>query len=188
MADSFWNDDNTALTIALWEGGQSASKIADRIGAATKNMVIGKINRLRNAGHAFARQAATAGTEERRRISRAGGQARAAAAKARPKAPRKPNNNLLAFNLARRAEIEAGKTVKSPKPPAAVEDATFAKPWTERRFGECAFPILGEGADTISCCAGTQGKTYCKAHAARMFHKPADTGKRFVNGVARSAA
>jgi hypothetical protein len=30
-------------------------------------------------------------------------------------------------------------------------------------------PIAGEGAETLSCCARTGGKTYCHAHQAVMF-------------------
>lgn len=186
----FWNDENTAQTIELWEEDLSASQIAQRIGA-TKNTVIGKINRLRSAGHPFKREAATKGTDERSRVSKAGGAARTskARAKAKPKAPkRKPQNNLAAINMARRAERDAARAAKAQAlPPAAIYDATFAKPWTERLFGECAFPVAGEGADTLSCCIGTGGKTYCSSHSARMFRKPDETGKRFVNGVARAA-
>lgn len=45
-----------------------------------------------------------------------------------------------------------------------------AKPWLEREFGECAFPVAGEGIDTFSCCAPTDG-TYCPGHDALMHVK-----------------
>jgi GcrA cell cycle regulator len=64
------------------------------------------------------------------------------------------------------------RSIAPPVPPPPV-DATHARPWLTRAFGECAYPIAGEGADTLSCCAPTLGKTYCLAHAAIMY-RPAD--------------
>jgi len=44
-----------------------------------------------------------------------------------------------------------------------------AKPWLERDFGECAFPVAGEGADTFSCCQPIHRNGYCADHVAVMF-------------------
>ena len=48
-----------------------------------------------------------------------------------------------------------------------VEDMTFAKPWTERFGGECAFPVAGSGRDTWSCCRPC-ADTYCDHHREIM--------------------
>lgn len=189
----FWNDENIESAVALWEDGLSASKIADLIGAASKNVIIGKINRMRIAGHPFKRESAAKGTRERARVSRAGGKARVAMQKVNakpkaPKAPKKPKpNNVAAVNMARRAERDAAKAEALPPSPV-IFDATFAKPWTERLFGECAFPILGDGADTVSCCIRTGGKTYCSGHAKVMFRPVPKIEKQSARAVMRRAA
>lgn len=52
--------------------------------------------------------------------------------------------------------------------PALVVDNGAGRLWTERKFGECAFPVGGAGADTRSCCAPTTA-TYCDHHAEVMY-------------------
>lgn len=51
------------------------------------------------------------------------------------------------------------------------------RPWTERRFGECVYPVDGEGADTRSCCNPTADGRYCIGHA-RLCYAPAATTKK----------
>lgn len=43
---------------------------------------------------------------------------------------------------------------------------SWPRPWLSRAFGECAFPVGGEGAETLSCCLPVKrsGRPYCKAH------------------------
>jgi GcrA cell cycle regulator len=55
-----------------------------------------------------------------------------------------------------------------PQPASGPIDSPSAKVWTERAFGECAYPISGEGADTVSCANPCSG-SYCPAHAAVMY-------------------
>lgn len=60
-----------------------------------------------------------------------------------------------------------------PIPPTRqVNTGVEPRPWTTRKPGECAFPVGGMGADTLSCCAPT-GRTgdvwqYCPVHLAVM--------------------
>jgi len=51
-------------------------------------------------------------------------------------------------------------------------DATNAKPWLQRAFGECAYIVAGEGADSFSCCAPVSGGPYCAGHRAIMYAGP----------------
>lgn len=44
-----------------------------------------------------------------------------------------------------------------------------AKPWLERVFGECAYPVCGEGADVWSCCAKVASGSYCDGHKVIMW-------------------
>lgn len=48
------------------------------------------------------------------------------------------------------------------------------KPWIERKWGECAYPIDVEGQDLHSCCAPVRndGCPYCAAHARACLEAP----------------
>jgi hypothetical protein len=66
------------------------------------------------------------------------------------------------------------KAEPAPSPPAVFNIADYPpnRPWLERRRGECAFPVTGAGADTVSCCARTEGKgadVYCAQHREVMY-------------------
>lgn len=47
-----------------------------------------------------------------------------------------------------------------------MADVSNAKPWQERTFGECAYP-LGERGEILSCCAPTE-EAYCRDHRRLM--------------------
>jgi GcrA cell cycle regulator len=69
----------------------------------------------------------------------------------------------------RRAGPRLGKDRPLPKLREVIVAGT-PRPWTERRRGECAYPI-GEPCQPglqLSCCARTGGGTYCPAHKALM--------------------
>lgn len=82
-----------------------------------------------------------------------------------------------ALKAAQRASGLVHRT-KSPTPPKAVAKASLFAPladseprcWVTRRFGECAFPVGGEGADTLSCCLPEvrDGRGYCVRHDGIM--------------------
>ncbi len=46
--------------------------------------------------------------------------------------------------------------------------ARAPRPWLSRRRHECAFPVAGEGATTLSCCNPCGRWTYCEAHRGVM--------------------
>lgn len=56
------------------------------------------------------------------------------------------------------AAVRAGAKVESPN----------ARPWMERGFGECKFP-LGERGEILSCCNPVSRGGYCEGHAAVCF-------------------
>lgn len=60
----------------------------------------------------------------------------------------------------------------------------LSRPWTTRRTGECAFPVSGHGHTTLSCCAATEGRTYCPYHLARMRGPPAPDGEEMFKALA----
>jgi GcrA cell cycle regulator len=64
------------------------------------------------------------------------------------------------------------------------------RPWSTRAFGECAYPVSGEGADVQSCCnpcVPIVGWSYCAAHRELMFRKPATDAQRKAAARARAA-
>lgn len=41
-----WTEDRTNTLKTMWEAGESASKIAEKLGGTTRNAVIGKAHRM----------------------------------------------------------------------------------------------------------------------------------------------
>jgi GcrA cell cycle regulator len=72
--------------------------------------------------------------------------------------------------------------------PALREVALPGTPrlWTERRRGECAYPV-GEPDQPgmqLSCCAPTGGGTYCRAHKALMTEPETGLTERDIAALA----
>lgn len=186
---SQWTDERLAEASRLWQGGLSASEIAKRLGmGVTRNAVIAKLHRKGLTVRTVPSQAERGrlglivSTGGRVGATTRGGTEAVKQARARiaNKAPPKPRNNgFAAINAGRRVERLARDAERNKLPEERIRDATFARPWTERVFGQCAFPISGEGADVVSCCAPTDGKTYCPACEAVVFAPAKQTAKRF---------
>lgn len=86
----------------------------------------------------------------------------------------------------RRGGAKKIEPIRQPKvvtmtPPVTVP--LNPRPWITRGAAECAFPVGGEGADTLSCCnpTGDIGTTYCRHHQRIMWApsqpRPKDTRK-----------
>jgi hypothetical protein len=55
-------------------------------------------------------------------------------------------------------------------PPLA---GSMPRPWTQRMARECAWPVLGFGDETLSCCLPVEGRgPYCAGHMALMRREP----------------
>jgi GcrA cell cycle regulator len=139
-----WSAESLATALRLWAEGESAGSIAQRLGGGlTRNAVIGRLHRA--------------------------------------KAPKR----LTAVNLrweghvysVRNKPVRRMKPVPTPRPPraqpkaSAKSDTSFSRPWLERKAGQCAFPLSGDGADTWSCCAPTGDVSipYCIGCSAIVF-------------------
>lgn len=157
-----WTPERISQLRRWWtDDGLTADEIAARFKFCTRSAVLGKVNRL-------------------------GWQ------RGRPSAPTKFRAPPVKTSLQRDTVANANKTrprVAAPKtkplPAAPRVTRQFSKPWTERAFGECAYPIAGEGADTVSCCAPVARWTtplngYCTAHAAAMFVKAPKLSKPYA--------
>lgn len=141
-----WTDELVATLKRLWADGLTAAECGQVMGVS-RGTITGKLDRLGLLG-------------ERSKQIKANAQAKSAARKAAALA---------------RAEARTTPAPRRPRvkdlPPVLI-DVTKARPWITRGFGECAFPVGGEGADTLSCCLPTDdGATYCAGHYARMFSK-----------------
>lgn len=168
--DTPWTEERTNDLIKRWDSGESAGEICNRF-RCTRSAVIGKIHRLRQQG----------------RITRVD-------------APRTPGDGVSSNKARARVKRERrtqAPTLRAvprppraePRPPRPAIDYSNAKPWTERRFGECAFPI-GSGADALSCCAPTGGATYCGPCRGLMYRPVQPTPKqtrKLANYIARAA-
>ena len=75
----------------------------------------------------------------------------------------------------------------SPPRPADPTIAVAPRHWETRRFSECAFPVGGEGADTLSCCNPTCGETYCVLHRRAMFSPGRSSARELIHAARRYA-
>lgn len=142
-----WTPENTALAVRLWTEGKSASEIGKTLGI-TRNAVIGKVHRMgvkRNLPAAPAKPPKAVAPRVPRRPNER-------------KAPSEKRVNIINFPVLPVKEVRA------------VNDSLM-RPWTERKFGECAFPTV-KGDETYSCCADTEGhRSYCPAHQKVVYSK-----------------
>lgn len=165
---SAWTDERADLAEKLYREGYSASYIASQLGGITRNAVIGKMHRM----------GVVVGCRLRPTDP------------AKVRAPRRERIHQASVHKLRVAKAKADEAAA----PAQPTDA-LAKPWIVRRFGECAYPVAGSGADLMSCCAPTTS-TYCTAHAAIMYApnkaneslKSARPDFQNINGKKRFAA
>lgn len=162
-----WNERTLGIFKDRFEAGDSFLQIANALSAATgahvtRNAAIGKARRLGwtrscddNAGK---------GSTKIKPMRGPAAQSNFVGGFKRPK---------LKLVVAGRGAVLSVPAAPAPKlPPPREVDISVAlnpKPWLERRnFHECAWPVDGVGADTISCCNPTKGKTYCDIHARVM--------------------
>lgn len=190
-----WDDaEFTAMVVRRYEAGERPAALSRELGL-TRNTITAKLDRL--------------GVLNRRDPWKPGvSMGRPATTPVAPKPAPEPTAAELAGLRAPRVkrDLLASNAVNFRKPPptrlllgqlgddSGVDmidtspcPTSAAKPWLARRFGECAYPVSGLGADVLSCCAGTDGQTYCATHRARMFAKPATDAQRAAAARARAA-
>lgn len=143
-----WTPENTALAVRLWTEGKSASEIGKTLGI-TRNAVIGKIHRM--------------GVHRETRVTLPLRTPRLTA----PRIPRRPNERKAPSEK----RVNVIKFPVLPEKEVRAVDESLMRPWTERKFGECAFPTV-KGGETYSCCADTEGhRSYCPAHQKVVYSK-----------------
>lgn len=160
-----WNDERVELLKKLWADGLSASQIAGRIGAVTRNAVIGKVHRLGLSGRATTTRMKSHRPRPRPNPANAG----ALAKRPVPAKPRFTNvGNTALQNLYREAE------------PYVAPFEELVIPLVERRTIQtleechCRWPIGDPQEAEFHFCgkAKISGLPYCEFHARRAFQPP----------------
>lgn len=182
-----WPDDRIDIVKNLWAEGRSASQIATELlkltgFVCTRNAVIGIIHRRKLSVRTVPSRPSTRLTPRP------------------PKAFRAPvikrglldrPDNFAAINAQARRERMEREAARNALRDEPIRDMTFARPWIERRSGQCAFPISGSGADAWSCCAPTEEKhTYCRTCEAIIYAPDQPSKKstaKLANYLARAA-
>lgn len=165
---SKWTPENIAKAVELANKGYSGTQIAKEL-CVTRSAVIGKLWRvgvpLRGQSYNFTHMP----DDQKKRFMDA---RRKVDAKRRAEAEIRRQQEKEAKEAARKLRILYSQQEWKEEPmPERVECSP--RPWTERRFGECAYPVEGIGADTLSCCNPVLGeKNYCTGHARLMFTTP----------------
>ncbi len=163
---SEWSLEREQVLTLWWSRGRSASEIGHELNVS-RNAVLGKVRRL---GLHRRSKADAVFNMTRVRHGGAAGLERARKAATRTQPPKErvaPNKGQSpASAIIRRTRILPA----SPVPEAVAIDVSQARPWVTRRFGECAYPVGGEGADTLSCCLPADGP-YCPGHL-QLMHAP----------------
>lgn len=147
-----WTPDNTETLVRMRAEGHSAAEIARTVGT-TRHAVLGKAWRMGLANPVRAKENMSL-------------VCKAAAKALKPRIPKAPKPKPEKPIIVRR---------EPPHPPTyrpkevRVVDESLMRPWIERQFGQCAFPIV-RGETTFSCCADTAGhRAYCPEHQRVMY-------------------
>lgn len=138
-----WTDHLRALAVKRWSAGESFGAVAHSLGV-TRSAVMGVIWRY-EARHGRVRAADSRG------VPRSG-----------HGSPHVGNSSQVIYRAPDRP--------LAPLPGALA--GTSPRMWTERRPGECAYPVAGSGDTTVSCCAPVRTGPYCDTHRARMYVAP----------------
>lgn len=159
-----WTDEQIATLTRLWLEGWSASKIAAQIAGATRNAVIGKVQRLRLPPRKT-QVHFTSGTKPRNKPRKS--RAKPKVVKMRPPVP-KPEP----------FEFTAG----------TWEPLAWATPVTLEHVTGCRWPASDPFApigsvDLFCNCKPVEGKSYCPEHQARSTGKGTAGEKSAVSWV-----
>jgi GcrA cell cycle regulator len=154
-----WTDERVELLKKLWGEGLSASQIASRLGAVTRNAVIGKVHRLGLSGRATTSRMKT--VRPRSRL-------------ASPKRPVAPPNNKPRFAQIGNPAVRALYPLDA-EPLPAMEELVI--PLAERKtiqtLSECScrWPIGDPQTAEFHFCGKNKvsGLPYCEFHARRAF-------------------
>jgi len=150
MGMNTWTPGRVELLRQLWADGLAGSEIAERM-AMTRSMIMGKRYRLGLPCRTAEIQYQAMAANGRRTAARRGHVGKAPPAVAREK------------------RREAAALDRLTKPLAGSNPM----PWQLRRFGQCTFPVDGQGGDVWSCCEPVEPhRSYCFGHMEILAGRP----------------
>lgn len=195
-----WDDERAKTAARLWGEGKSAGEIAKILGGTTRSAVLGKIHRL-GLAEASGKPDAIVNVkrEPKRRKVKTEAQARADTLRAPPvkraRAGHKTNFNIRTpVSTPRPIRNGDGEIIKAGEPWVPLNrydrafkplEGTSPRPFLERTFGQCRWPIDGADGEFLACCAKTDGGKYCPTH--HELGHTASTRKTSASELARSA-
>jgi hypothetical protein len=145
-----WTPDRTADLERLWADGLAGGAIAKRLGV-TRGMVAGKRHSLGLPPRSEAQQRAAMVANGRRTAALMGHVGRL----------------VTPVSVACAANLAALETMRAPLA------GSTPRPWEQRAWDECAFPVEGFGRETMSCCLPREeGSAYCFGHRAILRGSP----------------
>jgi GcrA cell cycle regulator len=139
-----WNDERVEELKRYWAEGLSASHIAARLGAGTRNAIIGKVHRLGLSG----RTTQTAPTKRQR------------AAMVRKDKPNsvKPKPNSVSAKP---------EPVPYVAPLLKADDVARVASVLDLEAHHCRWPVSHAGGVGFCGCQKAEGKSYCAGHVSR---------------------
>jgi hypothetical protein len=174
----FWTPERVNDLRTRWKAGQTASQISEAIGAESRSAVIGKVSRMKIT------RAAASTPQRAPRAPASKPQDRRALAADGIQAQRRAEGPAHLYINQGAVKFSAGAV---PLPDLREIGAhPFAKPWLERQFRECCWPVAGSGADMRSCCAPVERRGWCSAHL-EIGTAPTGTTKALVRGLRKFA-
>ena len=150
MADNFWDESRVERLKELYHAGFTASTIASRLGAASRNVIIGKIHRL------------GLNTPENKPPPKP-------KAEPKPKAPAKSRQQMRSF-LPRVVEVKP--IIERPAPPEIP--APLMIKFLDLASNHCRHPIGDPRDPEFGFCGHKQvaGKSYCAGHCQLNYQPP----------------
>ncbi|MBK5958090.1 hypothetical protein CCR97_08145 [Rhodoplanes elegans] len=164
-----WTDERVAELRQLWADGLSASQIAVELGGATRNAILGKVNRMkleaRGRGHIVKPRGEPRPKPDKRSHAR------------------KPDTD-------KRAPVRRPPVIEPDDTPLRAAPIECVVPLLDLTEGMCRYPS-GDGADIRFCGAPKARGSWCATHAALVYvplhRRPEGVDYRVKRGDAMNA-
>ena len=152
-----WNDERIEQLSALWRADElSAAEIANRIGAVSRNAVIGKARRLGLPNKSAPRKVPLSAF-----VKPNSAKPKPNSVPNKPKSPKPPKLPVIAY-----------------EPIPAADDVARVLSVLDLEFGQCRWPVEHAGGMGYCGCQAIEGKSYCPGHHARSVdRRPPYTGR-----------
>ncbi|MPS70936.1 MAG: GcrA cell cycle regulator [Novosphingobium sp.] len=167
-----WTDERIEKLTKMWEGGATASQIADELGGVSRNAVIGKVHRLKLSGRG--RTTAAPARQKKASSAPAASKPVRAAAPARSAAP---TIGATALQVQFDAEPVARQQLRSSD--NVVVPISRRLDLTQLTERTCKWPIGDPMKDDFHFCGceSSDSSPYCSYHAKLAYQPVSDRRK-----------